>query len=314
MVLARLDGAADQEGRPVGHEARTVPPEGRLDPEMADRERRPAESLGGEMRERLRAGVGGVDDECRRVPADRPHPQAMAFGIAGPAVFGMGDRDQVVDEEHRPHVGAGVEPVEPLGLVEAQVRGVEIQAAFGERRDRCGAQDPEHGLGLDAPSAEGARARAGPSGRDLRRAAGEASLQAAIDRVVVRRHVLGPARGDRIDDPGRLSPVEHPRPEAGRDQAEPRARAVEHEAGIGEVDPVDPRRARMAQPRDEAGEVEGDRPCRHDAPAGRHARPCRVLAGPRAESQPGCGLGPRGGRAGCGRSACQAEGGAADTW
>ena len=56
----------------------------------------------------------------------------VALGFAGPAVFRIGDGDEVVDEEDRADVASVVQPVEPLRPVEAQVRGVEIDGSGGQ--------------------------------------------------------------------------------------------------------------------------------------------------------------------------------------
>ncbi len=201
--------------------------------------------------------IGRVHHDGLRVAGDRLHPHPVPLGLAVAAVFGILDRDQVVDEEDRPDVGPVVEPVEPRRLVEAQVRGVEVERvhrhAFRARRP----QHREPGLEL-APAALArivrlARGRA--RGRDRQ---AEPPREVAIDRIVAGRDLLGPGRDRRVDEARHLAPVEHLRAERRRDEAETRAGLLQQVPGIGEVDPVDPGRARMAQAGDEAGEVEGD--------------------------------------------------------
>jgi len=57
------------------------------------------------------------------------HPADMPGHLAFAAKFGMGDRNQVMDEIDRPQVCAANPNIEPW-IVEARVPDVEIKAAF----------------------------------------------------------------------------------------------------------------------------------------------------------------------------------------
>ncbi len=201
----------------------------------------------------------------------------------------MADRDDVVDEEGRPHVPPVVEPIEPAGLVEPQMRGVEVEAVARQGRDGPGpGEDPRHGAGLDEPPVPRGGARlAGRFPRLARHRGPEARGEPAIGGIVLRRAVLDPARLHRRHDGQRLLAREHAGAERRGDHADAVLPAAEERVRVGEIDPVDPGRARVAQPGDEAGEVEGGGALdRHDGcVASRAGRAGFCLPAPAARDQ-----------------------------
>lgn len=224
------------------------------------------------------------------MPPDRAQARPVAVGLAGPAVFRMGDRDEVVDEERRPDVPAGIEPVEPPRVVEAQVRGVQVERVLGQDGDRPAAQRDVDGLARLDPAPLGGP---GPRRGERRRRGGGIAApgrEPPVDRVRRGVPVLDPAGRHRLDDLQRLRAIEDARSERRGDDADARLRPAEIGARVGEVDAVDARRARVAQPRDEAREIEGDRSVRHDPRAIVGVRPPRSGPDPREPASP---RGPR---------------------
>ncbi len=276
---------------------------------MADRHRRAAESRGGEVFQGAASGIDRVHQNGGGMPPDRAHPRPVAVGLAGPAVFGMGDRNEVVDEEGRADIPPRVQPVEAAGVVEAQVRRVEIERVPRQGGDRPAPQgDGGGGPRLDpAPFGGGARIGRGAGRRIPGRSRGgriaAARREPAVDRVRRRRSILDPAGGHGLDDRQCALAIEDPRAVRRGDDAEAGGRTAEEGARVGEVDAVDPGRARMTQARDEAREIEGDRSVRHD-PQGRRGRTPPVASRARQSQcfrsdRRGCTAAARGLRARC---------------
>ncbi len=194
------------------------------------------------------------------MPPDGAHPRLVPGRLAVASVFGMGDRDDVVDKEGGAHVPTVVEPVEPAGPVQAEMGGMEIEGVPWQGRERARpGEDSRHGPGLDQPALRPGRPLRSPHLASATGAAPEPVSKAAIGRIVLSRAILDPARLHRRHDGPRLVAGKHPGAHRGRDHTEAGRRPVEDGMGVGEIDAIDAGRARMLQAGDEPGQVEGGR-------------------------------------------------------
>ena len=70
-----------------------------------------------------------IPDHSRRGLEDCTHAAFVTALLASPTIFGMSDRDQVVDKIHRTNAGVPYPYLEP-GIVEPGMADVEIKSAF----------------------------------------------------------------------------------------------------------------------------------------------------------------------------------------
>lgn len=70
-----------------------------------------------------------IPDDSRRGLEDGTHAAFVAVLLASPTIFGMSDRDQVVDKIHRMNAGVPYPYLEP-GIVEPGMADVEIKSAL----------------------------------------------------------------------------------------------------------------------------------------------------------------------------------------
>ena len=68
---------------------------------------------------------GGIGDDCARRHHRVAHAAGMAVGLSRAAEFGMGDRDQVVNQEHRVQPARG-DPARQRGMIEPGVADIQI--------------------------------------------------------------------------------------------------------------------------------------------------------------------------------------------
>ena len=263
VVLARLDRRAEHEERMPG-EIRLDDAgrrEGRRDRGGAHEDRKIAAPQTRHVGREVRGDRARRDHRRRGEPRHVPHPGLVAFELGHAKIFGQGDRQQIVDEEHRSHVAPLLEPGEARGDPERELTHVDVDAVLGKMRARRPGERQAVASGPIADRADGKR-QAEPGAFAVRRAqrdllAGDPGLDVLVDRVGIDIAAgFAPMPGDTVDRLGRGAPLQQSCPDAGRRRTEGVIRgAGEKMLSQGVIDAIDAVGRRVQNARQETRDV-----------------------------------------------------------
>ena len=126
VVLAGFDRADHDKSRSLGNVDRYFGRRARVGAKPCGKRRRSRKTLlRGELGQFVERRLAIADDAGGGLQ-DGPHPCAMPVGLAGAAILGVRDRDEVVDEIDRSDVGLS-DPVAKSRRIEPSVPDIEVE-------------------------------------------------------------------------------------------------------------------------------------------------------------------------------------------
>jgi hypothetical protein len=161
MVLSRLDRRNVDKIRGATDRSRRTRRSAQIDPERRHPDRHRAAGFGKMPLQRRRRACG-IDDDAVGEIGDGSHAPPVPPRIAPPKIFGMLDRDQIMDEADKAGTGTRFEPHQGRGPDETVMRNQKIDEAAAAG---MGAAIKRRGAAQYEPGAQAAGEDGGPRPR-----------------------------------------------------------------------------------------------------------------------------------------------------